>query len=135
MVYEFDTKAKQTQWRQGEPLRHKRNEFNNKKPYQLPSHVSWNSSGQKHSSYGNTLGITNPIKHFHYGRPHLSRNYTTMTITCSICGKLSHYHNECKELNKKQGNRGSSSKRKNQVGRLKTTGRVFTVNGIEVFQS
>jgi len=32
------------------------------------------------------------------------------------CGKLGHYHNECKELNKEQGKEGSSSGTKNQVG-------------------
>ena len=31
-IYEDDTKARQTQWRQGGPLRHKINDFNNKIP-------------------------------------------------------------------------------------------------------
>jgi len=85
-------------------LRHKINNFNNKKPYQRPSHASWNSLGQKHSSPANSLGITNPIKCFHYGGPHLSRNCTTKIITCFNCGKIGHYHNECKKLIKEKGN-------------------------------
>ncbi|XP_027911550.1 uncharacterized protein LOC114170264 [Vigna unguiculata] len=134
-IYEDDTKARQTQWRQGGPLRHKINDFNNKKPCQRPSNASWNFSGQKHSSPTKNSGITNPIKCFHCGGPHLSRNCTTRTITCFNCGKLGLYCNECKELIKEQGSGGSNNGGKNQLGRLKTTGRVFTMNDTEVVQS
>jgi len=116
-------------------LRHKRNDFNNKKPYQRPSHASWNLSGQKHSYPANNSSITNLIECFHYGGPHLSRNCTTRTITCFNCGKLDHYRNECKKLIKEQGSEGSNNGGKNQLGRLKTTGRVFTMNGTKVVQS
>ena len=48
---------------------------------------------------------------------------------------MGHYRNECKEVIKEQGNRGSNNGGKNQLGRPKTTGRVFTMNGTEVVQS
>jgi len=116
-------------------LRHKRNDFNNKKPYQRPSHASWNSSGQKHSSPANNSGITNHIKCFHCRGPHLSRNCTIRTITSFNCGNLGHYRNQCKELIKEQGSGGSINRRKNKFGRPKTTRRVFTMNDTEAVQS
>ena len=45
------------------------------------------------------------------------------------------YCNECKELIKEQGSGGSNNGGKNQLGRLKTTERVFTMNGPEAVQS
>jgi len=48
---------------------------------------------------------------------------------------LGHYRNECKELIKKQGNKGNNNGGNNQLGKPKTTRRVFTMNGTEVVQS
>jgi len=83
----------------------------------------------------NIPGITNPIKCFHCGGPHLSRNYTTKIVTCSSCGKLGHYRNECKKLIKEKRNGGRNNGGKNQLGRPKTAVRVFTMNGTKVVQS
>ena len=90
-IYENDTKARQAQWRQGGSLRHKRNELNHKKSYQRLSHTFWNSSRQNHPSPTNTSSMTNPIKCFQYGGPHISKNCPTKTVTCFNCGKTGHY--------------------------------------------
>jgi len=63
------------------------------------------------------------------------RNCTTRTVTYFNCGKLGHYRNECKNLIKEQESGGSNNRGKNQLGRPKTTGRVFTMNGTEAVQS